>query len=560
MRKAIVLLASLFPLIAASQTATSLDTLRHLDVKPGGGYSALWGYTAPDGREYALIGCNGQGGGQPAGTSIIDITDIGNVHQAAFIPGPASEWREMKTYLQYAYIVSEAGGGTQIVDLSGLPDSARLVRSFNYTGSGGNISRSHTITISNGFMYLNGCAGWPPGGIVIFDLRADPANPTFVGTYEPEYIHDCYVLRDTIYGSAVYSGGGLHVANARNKAAIQEIGKITYPGSGTHNSWVTKDRRYLISTDEIGSTPKTLKFWNIGNLPAIPSAPTATFTASPADIEHNVTVRGYYAYVAWYTLGAVVVNVADPSNPVYAGGYDTSNQPPGTYNGVWGIYPYFPSGKIIAGDMQNGLWVFRFSDLAPRIPVNLLQPAAGETTQVATPVSFRWSRTADPDRDPHWYDVRLKGAGLDTTWRANDSVTTFSDLGRLIPGGEYTWNVTVRDEFNTTPGGQTFHFSYGTNPTSVGGGGVPATFALFQNYPNPFNPTTLIRYRLPSATHAVLQVYNLLGQQVAELVNSTQGPGTYRVSWDASGLPSGIYLYRLNAGGFTQTRKLSLVK
>ena len=560
MRKVLFLVASLFPIVAASQT--SLDTLRHLDVKPGGGYSALWGYTAPDGREYALIGCNGQGGGQPAGTSIIDITDIGNVHQVAFIPGPASEWREMKTYRQYAYVVSEAGGGTQIIDLSGLPDSARLVRSFNFTGSGGNTSRSHTITISDGFMYLNGCGAWSPGGIVIFDLRADPTNPVFAGTYEPEYIHDCYVLRDTIYGSAVYAGGGLHIANARNKASIQEIGKITYPGSGTHNAWVTKDRRYVITTDEIGSTPKTLKFWDISSLPSIPPIATTTFTASPADIEHNVTIRGDYAYVAWYTLGAVVVNVSDPAHPAYAGGFDTSNQPPGTYNGVWGIYPYFPSGRIIAGDMQNGLWVFRFSDLAPRVPVTLLQPAMGETTAVASLLTFRWTRTADPGRDPHWYEVHLRGAGLDTIWRANDSVATFSHLGGLQAGRQYSWDVTVRDEFNTTTSAETVQFFYGPpSRTSVAEHNTqPSTYALSQNYPNPFNPTTLIRYQIPSAGRVTLRVYNLIGQQVAELVNNTQEAGRYQVSWDASHLPSGIYFYRLASGGFTQTRKLTLVK
>ena len=558
MRKIVLLFTLVFPATGIAQT--SLDTLKHLNVKPGGGYSALWGYTAPDGREYALLGCNGQGGGQPAGTSIIDITDAANVHEVAFIPGPASEWREMKTYQQYAYIVSEAGGGTQIVDLTALPDSAHLVQAFNYSGTGGNISRSHTITISNGFMYLNGCAGWSPGGIVIFDLRADPKNPVFAGTYEPEYIHDCYVLRDTIYGSAVYAGGGLHFADARNKGNIHEIGKITYAGSGTHNAWVTRDRRYVITTDEIGSTPKVLKFWNITSLPTIPTTPAATFTSSPADIEHNVTIRGDYAYVAWYTLGAVVVNVADPANPIYAGGFDTSTQPPGTYNGVWGIYPYFPSGKIIAGDMQNGLWVFRFSDLAPRSPVSLLEPAANETTQVANPIAFRWTRAADPARDPHWYEIHLTGQAIDTTWRADDTAATFSNLVRLQVGRAYTWNVTVRDEFNTTRSVQTLQFMYGTNPTTVNPEGLPFMYALTQNYPNPFNPTTLIRYEIPVAARLTVRIYDLVGQQVAELVNTTQAPGRYEVSWDASNLPSGTYFCRMVAGGFTQTRKLILLK
>ncbi len=442
----------------------SLDTLRHLNVKPGGGYAAIWGYTAPNGREYALLGCNGSSG-QQAGTSFIDITNIGNVHQVGFVPGPPSSWREMKTYRQYAYIVTEASGsGTQIVDLSYLPDSVHLVSTFVYTQSTKNTAKSHSVTIADGFLYLNGCANWGTQfqrGTVIFDLRADPTNPVFVGEYSPSYFHDTYVLRDTIYGSAIYSGGGLYIADARNKSSIVPIGQITYTGSGTHNAWVTKDRRYVITTDEIGSTAKTLKVWDIQNLPTIPPLPTATFTPSPTDIEHNITIRGDYAYVAWYTRGAVVVNITNPASPVLAGSYDTSTQPSGGYEGMWGIYPYFPSGKVVGGDMQNGLWVFSFSDLAPRVPVTLLQPVMNETTATGNPVSFRWTKSANLSKDPHWYDVRLTGPALDTTWRANDSVAVFSALGNLQAGSQYTWYVTTRDEFNTTQSPQSFQFIYG---------------------------------------------------------------------------------------------------
>ncbi|MEK9137629.1 MAG: choice-of-anchor B family protein, partial [Bacteroidota bacterium] len=263
----ILLLCSLSSPCALS---AQLDTLRHVNVIPGGGYSAIWGYTAPNGREYAILGCNGSGGRTP-GTSIIDITDNANMRQVAFIGGPASIWREMKTYRHYGYVVSEGGGGVHIINLSQLPDTAWLVRSFNHVNGTKNTLRSHAISIHDGFMYLNGCAGWSPGGMLIFDLRNDPENPQYVGEYQPEYIHDSYVLRDTIYASAINGNGGLYIADATNKASIRQIGKITYPGSGTHNAWVTKNRRYAITTDEIGSTVKNLKFWDISALPAIPS-------------------------------------------------------------------------------------------------------------------------------------------------------------------------------------------------------------------------------------------------------------------------------------------------
>lgn len=756
--RSLLVSAALFCLAASSALAqpTTLDTIRHYDVQPLGSYSAIWGYTGPDGREYALLGVNG-GTSYPGGTSIIDITENDNIRQVAFINGPNSSWREMKTYRHYGYIVSEGGGGVQIVNLSQLPDTAWLVRSFMYSQGPDNITRSHAISIHDGFMYLNGCANWDQGGIVIFDLRSDPENPVYVGQYQPEYIHDSYVLRDTIYGAAIYSGGGLYIADARNKASIQTIGKITYTGSGTHNAWVTKDRRYVITTDEIGSTPKTLKMWNIENLPTIPTAPAATFTPVPGQTVHNVTIRGDYAYVAWYSAGVRVVNIANPAAPADAGGYDTSPTTSG-YNGVWGVYPYFPSGKIIAGDMQNGLWVFRFSDLAPRVPVALREPADESVVQPANELSFRWTRTASPEKDPHYYEVHLTGPSLDTVWRADDSVSTFSYTGALQSGATYTWHVVTRDEWNTSASQDTFQFMYGLQTgvpaivvTAPNGGeiwqhgtqheiewlsnmvdtvnisyrlspddpwveiaqGVPATahtftwavpsvptteakvrvvdaqngavldtstgtftiavplitasadsldfgevgtgqtgmdtlrifnhgtgaldvtsitidsaafsvsrtslsipaggsdtisvrfaptalrpyaatltltsnalggalvvalsgegvspvfadepaspltFALSQNYPNPFNPATVVSYQLPASGMVTLKVVDMLGREVATLVNEEQPAGTYEVPWNAEGFASGVYFYTLRTGDHTATRKMLLTQ
>ena len=89
---------------------------------------------------------------------------------------------------------------------------------------------------------------------------------------------------------------------------------------------------------------------------------------------------------------------------------------------------------------------------------------------------------------------------------------------------------------------------------------VPQEFTLFQNYPNPFNPTTMINYQLPITSKVELSIYNLLGQKVTTLVSKKQVAGTYRIEWNAESLLSGIYLYQLKAGDFTETRKLVLQK
>jgi hypothetical protein len=90
--------------------------------------------------------------------------------------------------------------------------------------------------------------------------------------------------------------------------------------------------------------------------------------------------------------------------------------------------------------------------------------------------------------------------------------------------------------------------------------GQPQSFALSQNYPNPFNPSTTISYQLAAVGHVDLRVYDVLGREVAVLVNGVRNPGTYNVTFGGSSLSSGVYLYRLSIGSMTATRKMVLMK
>jgi hypothetical protein len=98
----------------------------------------------------------------------------------------------------------------------------------------------------------------------------------------------------------------------------------------------------------------------------------------------------------------------------------------------------------------------------------------------------------------------------------------------------------------------------GIQPVPVAG--IPESYALSQNYPNPFNPSTTLKYELPRASHVTLTVYDLLGREVTTLVNAIEKPGYKSVEWNASGVASGVYFYRLQAGNFVQTRKLLLLR
>jgi hypothetical protein len=90
--------------------------------------------------------------------------------------------------------------------------------------------------------------------------------------------------------------------------------------------------------------------------------------------------------------------------------------------------------------------------------------------------------------------------------------------------------------------------------------GTPDRFELFQNYPNPFNPATVIKYDLPKSTRVTLKIYDVLGREAATLKNGEERAGNKSAEWNATHFASGVYYYRLQAGDFTATRKLLLLK
>jgi hypothetical protein len=135
----------------------------------------------------------------------------------------------------------------------------------------------------------------------------------------------------------------------------------------------------------------------------------------------------------------------------------------------------------------------------------------------------------------------------------------------VLPSGDHVFKVRVTGTKNTSstnswvvPDRVDFRQS-GT--TTVQRSSYPERdYFLRQNFPNPFNPTTVISYRLPVAAQVTLRIYDVLGKEIETLVNSHQNAGDYSVTLDAAHLSSGIYYYRLQTEGFTQTKHLVLIK
>ena len=352
--------------LSYSQTGFRIKLIKNLNphnLNSNEGYSALWGYTAPDGREYAILGCY-------SGTSFIDITDTANIREVDFLASPlgiTSAWREMKTYSHYAYIVSESfDSKIQIVDLQFLPDSVRYVGQSDIP----NHSTTHSISQSGPFLYLNGCNPELTEGTAVVDL-SNPEMPVLRGKWNDLYVHDSRIINDTIWTCNI-ANGKVSIIDAGNKDSLKFVRNWVNnpPPNAPHNIAFTNNRKFAFVANEIGtaSAPGNLKVWDVSDLEDITLVNIFNPYPFVSSIAHNVEIYNNYAFVAYYSAGVKVLNISNPSNPVETGWYDTYPEDNSfNYDGCWGIY-YFPaSGKIIASDRKRGLFVLR-PDLSLQIP------------------------------------------------------------------------------------------------------------------------------------------------------------------------------------------------
>jgi uncharacterized lipoprotein YddW (UPF0748 family) len=138
-----------------------------------------------------------------------------------------------------------------------------------------------------------------------------------------------------------------------------------------------------------------------------------------------------------------------------------------------------------------------------------------------------------------------------------DTVFQFPDLE---PGKIYYWRVAGINEYGMSHWSETWGFRTAEPVIVVEGGDIPERFVLHQNYPNPFNPTTTINFELPEAGIVSLRIYDMLGREVGIIINEHLTPGRYSFAFDAGDLSSGIYIYRLRAGEFVQSKRMILAQ
>lgn len=309
--------------------------------------SNIGGYVDSLGNEYALVGTF-------TGLSIVDVTNPTNPIIKFNIPGNSSDWREVKTWENYAYVTTEGCcDGLQILNLGYLPDSVP-VKYYKGDGAINNqINTIHALHIDNGFCYLYGSDIFN-GAALILDL-ADPWNPTYQGRTPGTYVHDGYVRNDTLYSCHIYDGY-FSVFDVTNKANPALVTTQNTPSLFTHNSWLNDAGDVLFTTDEVNDS--YLAAYDISDVNNITELGRIQVTPGSGSIVHNTHTLNDYEIVSWYKDGIAIVDVSRPDNMIIVGTYDTYPQGAGGgFNGCWGVYPYLPSGNLVCSDMNNGLFV-----------------------------------------------------------------------------------------------------------------------------------------------------------------------------------------------------------
>jgi choice-of-anchor B domain-containing protein len=302
-----------------------------------------WGYTAPDGRRFALTGTS-------IGLSVDEVSDPTRPRHVAIIEGPESAWREVKTYGAFAYVTTEATHGLDVIDLRD-PNRPTKVQTWSET-----FSSAHTVCVDSarGLLFVNGTRdrNRVSTGLRVLSVRDDPARPREVGSFTNFYIHDCVVRGTTLYAAAI-NDGILGVLDIADPARIFEVTRFSTGRRFTHNAWPTVDGRFLFTTDERPDAP--VEAWNITD-PAR-ATKVAEYLGRPGTIPHNVLVDGNRLVIAHYTDGVHVLDISDPTRLRAVGRYDTfTAESPGQYfNGVWGVYIFPGSNLILGSDMANGL-------------------------------------------------------------------------------------------------------------------------------------------------------------------------------------------------------------
>ncbi|HFA51576.1 MAG TPA: choice-of-anchor B family protein [Bacteroidetes bacterium] len=325
---------------------TNLELVSNL--KLDGFLNDIWGYTAPDGSEYALV-CGEKG------VYIIDIS-VTTDPQVVSVSPDSTEWFDIKTWGSYAYAIDNEDKGMLVIDLSNLPDSVEYRKWYNSGTGGPTFRRAHNCWIDeHGIGYLSGSD--LNSGVAFIDFATMPGQPSYLGGTSSDWVHDVFVKGDIMF-AAEGSSKIIEVYDVSDKSEPFILASIDVPGGYAHSAWLSENGKVLYVADEKPYSP--ISSFDISDLNDIRLLDEfrMPLRENVLSVPHNVFEKDGFLVISHYVDGAVIVDAHKPENLVQVGQYDT-NDACYIYGGVFGVYPFFPSCLVAASDGGNGVFVFR---------------------------------------------------------------------------------------------------------------------------------------------------------------------------------------------------------
>ncbi|MEJ6506221.1 MAG: choice-of-anchor B family protein [Crocinitomicaceae bacterium] len=337
------------PYLCIGQSDLTLISQLDIGLLHDTGLNDVWGYVDEQGNEYAIVGTED-------GTSIVNLGDPANPVEVFWLPGANSVWRDPSVFGDYAYISTEAEEGLTIIDLSPLPESNVLTTTIFTGDTEVSWESAHNCHVDEeGYLYVFG-ANFSVGGVLIYDVNTNPMDPSFVGAFNNWYVHDGVAFGDTLYLAHI-NDGFLSVVDISDRSNPQLLGTNTTPDSFTHNIWPSDNREVVFTTDELPDSfiaaYDITDLLNIVELDRVQSSPGADV------IPHNTFVIDGYLVTSYYTDGITIHDAKYPHNLIEVAAYDTYPGQTPTSDGSWGVYPYLPSGIVLASDRTEGLFVLQ---------------------------------------------------------------------------------------------------------------------------------------------------------------------------------------------------------
>jgi len=391
----------------------------------------------------------------------------------------------------------------------------------------------------------------------------DSLNVTMVGRLEISYPFHVVVRDNLAYVAA--SDSGLLVINVANSTNPMLVGRC---GSLNSATGICLSCNFAFVTNWWGG------LWVVDVID--PANPVEVGYCSLPTICRNVAVSDSYAYVAG-SWGLRIIDVENPSNPVEVGYYNTLSGSVGvavsngyayvatSHGGLQIIDVTNPAAPTQISSIMSSAWSVALSDSYAY--VGDMEPYGLRIVDIVDPINPIALGRCDLWDYP--YDIAVSGSYAFVANRAHGlRVIYIANAYNPVMTGYYDtpgWadGVDVRDNLAYVADCywlEVFDCSQALSAPSDNPARTPVTFSLLPAYPNPFNSATRISYSVAAAGRVQLVIYDLLGRQVGTLVDRTLAPGAYSATWDAGNLSSGIYFCKMEAGGFQQVQKLTLLK